>query len=64
MQNSVPRFLLLALVGLLVGLIPARLTDAQGANLLQNPGFEGNYAPFQGDPTRNVAPGWSPWNGA
>jgi LysM repeat protein len=31
-------------------------------NLLQNPGFEGDYAPFNGDVQRVVAPGWTPWN--
>ncbi len=35
---------------------------AQGANLLQNPGFEGAYTPFNGDTTRNLAASWSPWN--
>ncbi len=64
MQNPVPRFLLLALVGLLAlaVLSPARLMEAQGTNLLQNPGFEGTYIPFNGDQTRMVAPGWSAWN--
>jgi LysM repeat protein len=64
MQNPVPRFLLLALVGLvaLSGLVPARLMNAQGANLLQNPGFDGDYMPFAGDQTRLVAPGWSAWH--
>src|SRR5581483_4396304 len=36
--------------------------SAQGQNLLQNPGFEGTYVQFAGDPTRLVAPGWSAWN--
>ncbi len=34
---------------------------AQG-NLLQNPGFEGDYQPFNGDVNRRVASGWAPWN--
>ncbi len=29
---------------------------------LQNGGFEGSYAPYQGDQTRLLAPGWTPWN--
>src|SRR5262245_28469699 len=64
MRNVVPRVLLLALVGLLAlaSLFPARLMEAQGANLLQNPGFEGTYVAFNGDQTRAVAPGWSAWN--
>ncbi|HRE49274.1 MAG TPA: LysM domain-containing protein, partial [Aggregatilineales bacterium] len=35
---------------------------AQETNLLTNPGFEGDYAAFQGDVSRLVAPGWSAWN--
>ena len=63
-QHSVSRFLLLALVGLLclAGILPGRVTSAQGQSLLQNPGFEGTYVQFAGDPTRLVAPGWSAWN--
>jgi LysM repeat protein len=30
--------------------------------LLQNPGFEGTYAPFNNDDTRLLAPGWLPWH--
>src|SRR5690242_14131601 len=48
------------------GMMPARFTVAhgleQGTNLLQNGGFEGTYAPFDGDNTRMVAPGWTPWS--
>ena len=44
-------------------LFSAQFVGAQGAaNLLQNPGFEGTYVAFQGDPSRQVAPSWSPWN--
>ena len=32
------------------------------ANLLENPGFEDPYVPFQGDTTRMVAHGWSAWH--
>lgn len=48
-------------LGLLVPLAVQR-SGAQGNNLLQNPGFEGNYEPFANDVTRLVAPGWSAWN--
>lgn len=63
-MHNVSRFMLLALVGLLClsGAIAGRITSAQGQNLLQNPGFEGTYVQFAGDPTRLVAPGWSAWN--
>jgi LysM repeat protein len=40
----------------------AQAAAAQGPNLLVNPGFEGDYAPFSGDVRRLVAPGWSAWN--
>lgn len=49
---------LLALVGLW-GFSPP--TWAQ-TNLLDNPGFEDPYVPFQGDTTRMVADGWSAWH--
>ena len=65
-QHPVSRFLLLAIIGLLAlglaGFAPAQFSQAQGPNLLQNPGFEGTYAPFAGDATRLVAPGWTAWN--
>lgn len=58
------RFLLIALMLISSSAVffPVRLTAAQGTNLLQNPGFEGTYTPFNNDPLRLVAPGWSPWN--
>jgi LysM repeat protein len=37
---------------------------AQGANMLQNPGFESTYLPFNGDAKQLLAPGWTPWNKA
>src|SRR5215510_409787 len=63
-QHSVWRVLLLAgLITLgLSGLVPVRFSAAQATNLLQNPGFEGTYVPFEGDSSRLMAPGWSPWN--
>lgn len=33
----------------------------QEGNLLQNPGFEGNYGPWNGIPEIQVAAGWTPW---
>src|SRR5579859_1969193 len=67
MQNphSVWRMLLVAVAGLAIlvvsGFVPVHFSAAQGSNLLQNGGFEGQYVPFQGDNTRLVAPGWTPW---
>ncbi|MCC7447392.1 MAG: hypothetical protein IT324_08255, partial [Anaerolineae bacterium] len=63
-QRSVSRVFWLVIIGLLAAGLAGTLqsTAAQGSNLLQNPGFEGSYVPFAGDPTRLVAPGWSPWN--
>jgi LysM repeat protein len=34
----------------------------QGGNLLQNPGFEGNYVAINGDGSLRVAPNWQPWS--
>ncbi|MCS6871128.1 MAG: LysM peptidoglycan-binding domain-containing protein [Anaerolineae bacterium] len=42
--------------------VPADQRAAAQGNLLQNPGFEGEYQPFNGDVTRRVAPSWTPWN--
>lgn len=50
------------LLGLLGGLWTPPTLSAQGANLLQNPGFEPPYTPFNGDASRVVAAGWTPWN--
>ncbi len=63
-RDSVSAYLRLVLVILLgIGAFSiARLTAAQGTNLLQNPGFEGDYAPFNGDVSRLVAPNWFAWN--
>jgi LysM repeat protein len=63
-RDSVSAYLRLVLVIMLgMGAFGiARLTAAQGTNLLQNPGFEGDYVPFDGDVSRLVAPGWSAWN--
>jgi LysM repeat protein len=65
-QHSVTRLLLLAFCGLVLimgaAFWPQRLATAQGTNLLTNGGFEGQYNKFEGDATRQVAPGWSPWN--
>src|SRR5258708_5553811 len=65
-QHSASRILLLAWVGLLivvvVGAFSFTLTSAQDGNLLKNPGFEGDYTPFNGDSNRLMAANWSPWN--
>ena len=62
-QHPVSRFLLLiAILTLMVGVVGSdHLVKAQGNNLLQNPGFEGTYTAFAGNPTQLVAPGWSAW---
>ena len=65
-QHSASR-VMLAMTGLAAFiaavLFSAHLVGAQGAaNLLQNPGFEGTYVAFQGDPSRQMAPNWTPWN--
>lgn len=36
--------------------------QAQGQNLLTNPGFEKPFVTLDGTPPRQVAQGWSPWN--
>ncbi len=61
-QRLVSRFLLVVVILGLVALLPLHFATAQGANLLQNPGFEGTYVPSSGDPTQLVASGWTAWN--
>src|SRR4051794_16243294 len=62
-QRSASRFLLVMIIlAALVAVLPLRLLTAQGANLLQNPGFEGTYVAAEGSATRMVAPGWTAWN--
>lgn len=59
------RLVAMVLCVLLLGITAlgvATSVTAQAPNLLQNPGFEGDYAPFGGDVRRVVAAGWSPWN--
>jgi LysM repeat protein len=49
---------------LLVALVPLGVSAAppqQGENLLQNPGFEGTYIPWNGISQIQVPPGWTPW---
>ncbi len=55
-------WLIASLIMLLAGVLPGRAANAQSVNLLQNPGFEGTYTSFNNDSTRQMAPGWSPWN--
>ncbi len=52
-------FILFANLLLLIGLLPAQ---AQAANLLTNPGFEGAFETRTGTPPRVVANGWEPWH--
>ncbi len=54
-------------VTLLFGVIFAFLlasgsVAAQGQNLLTNPGFEPPFSSVAGNPPRQVAQGWTPWN--
>lgn len=67
-------WLIASLVILLATSVPDKMANAQNVNklvnqpvnqntnLLQNPGFEGTYTAFNGDTTRKMAAGWSPWN--
>jgi LysM repeat protein len=59
--RTVRRKVLIFGICLLLGLvlIPAQ---AQGQNLLTNPGFEKPFVTLDGTPPRQVAQGWSPWN--
>src|SRR5688572_4644512 len=38
------------------------IDQAQGGNLLQNPGFEAGFVTVSGDQPRSVATGWLPWH--
>lgn len=40
----------------------AQASPTAQTNLLTNPGFEDPFIPFQNDPTRMVANGWSAWH--
>jgi len=55
-----PKMILLCIgIVLVVAALPVQ---AQGQNLLTNPGFEGSFTAFtDGVPTRQVAQGWFPW---
>lgn len=46
----------------LILLLGVPFVQAQGANLLSNPGFEQPYATIAGTPPRQVAQGWTPWH--
>ncbi len=58
-----PRFhrILVGLCALLILLVGAAV-NAQGGNLLTNPGFENPYVNQGGSPTRMVAQGWTAWH--
>jgi LysM repeat protein len=62
LRHWVSTLLMVALVCL--GLkLPGRLARAyQSGNLLQNPGFEGDYVAIDGDASLRVAPNWQPWS--
>lgn len=52
----------LALIVLLLCFAAPVATQAQGNNLLANPGFEPPFQTLNGTPPRQVAQGWSPWH--
>ncbi|MBZ0276517.1 MAG: LysM peptidoglycan-binding domain-containing protein [Anaerolineae bacterium] len=52
-------FVIWALIALFLVALPIQ---AQGTNLLTNPGFEGQFITIGGDSTVQVATGWSPWH--
>ena len=56
----VSTLLIVALVGL--GLPDHPAEAYQGGNLLQNPGFEGEYVTIGGDASVRLAPNWQPWS--
>ena len=62
-QLTIFMVLLVMLVG---GVFSASTPDVvraqDSANLLQNPGFEGEFVAIDGDNTFRVAEGWQPWN--
>lgn len=43
-------------------LLVAMTAQAQGGNLLTNPGFEPPFQTVSGEPPRMVAQGWTPWH--
>jgi LysM repeat protein len=62
LRHWVSTLLMVALVCLSLGL-PGRPAQAyQSGNLLQNPGFEGEYVAINGDTSLRVAPNWQPWS--
>jgi LysM repeat protein len=62
LRHGVSTLLMVALACLGLGL-PGHLAAAyQSGNLLQNPGFEGEYVAINGDPAVRVAPNWQPWS--
>jgi LysM repeat protein len=62
---SIRLIVCVALFIALVGVVPSgnQSVFAQGGdNLLQNPGFEGNYIAIGGNSNTQVAPSWQPWH--
>jgi LysM repeat protein len=60
LRHWVSTLLIAALAGLSLPLDSA--AAYQGGNLLQNPGFEGQYVSINGDASLRVAPNWQPWS--
>lgn len=67
-KRQIYRFLFLALMTVLILTMQPLVSDsgvtteAQGDNLLTNPGFEGPFVNQGGNPVRQVAQGWTPWH--
>lgn len=54
--------ILLVLLASFIAVPTQRPVAAQDSNLLQNPGFEGEYIAIGGDTALLLAPSWQPWH--
>ncbi|NDJ86077.1 MAG: LysM peptidoglycan-binding domain-containing protein [Chloroflexi bacterium] len=54
--------LIITLIGLSSPIGQPAAVAQEGENLLQNPGFEGEFVAIDGDSTLRVASGWQPWS--
>lgn len=61
-RSGMSLVMLIALIGLSLPAPQAAARAYQGANLLQNPGFEPPYTAIGQDDSLRVASGWLPWN--
>jgi LysM repeat protein len=60
LRHGVSTLLIITLAALGLGL--PGVEAFQSGNLLQNPGFEGDYVAINGDASVKVAPSWQPWS--